>query len=310
MTLSERQKDLISMLVNERYTNARSYLPHILAEDTSKKNEALVAKYLKILEQKPALPAAYQNVLQGGYPDEEEMKRYYLSEREKAVADTIRRMYRAADKLDKMRIHYVNSTLLYGPSGSGKTMFAKYIAYIMDLPLYYINFSTAVDSLLGGTAKNIGKAFQCAKERACVLFLDEIDCVAMTRKGSGREGADGELERTTISLMQNLDALPNNVILLAATNRPDVIDPALMRRFAQKHEVQMLSEKEAEQMVERFFFFFLQEMLYTAEEIKARYRETGSPADLMVRIVQDLAGKLAGEEMQDAGKQEQPRAEV
>ena len=298
------------MLVNERYTNARSYLPHILAEDKSKKNEAFVAKYLKILEQKPALPAAYQNVLQGGYPDEEEMKRYYLSEREKAVADTIRRMYRAADKLDKMRIHYVNSTLLYGPSGSGKTMFAKYIAYIMDLPLYYINFSTAVDSLLGGTAKNIGKAFQCAKERACVLFLDEIDCVAMTRKGSGREGADGELERTTISLMQNLDALPNNVILLAATNRPDVIDPALMRRFSQKHEVQMLSEKEAEQMVERFFASIGQEMLYTAEEIKARYRETGSPADLMVRIVQDLAGKLAGEEMQDAGKQEQPRAEV
>ena len=310
MTLSERQKDLISMLVNERYTNARSYLPHILAEDKSKKNEAFVAKYLKILEQKPALPAAYQNVLQGGYPDEEEMKRYYLSEREKAVADTIRRMYRAADKLDKMRIHYVNSTLLYGPSGSGKTMFAKYIAYIMDLPLYYINFSTAVDSLLGGTAKNIGKAFQCAKERACVLFLDEIDCVAMTRKGSGREGADGELERTTISLMQNLDTLPNNVILLAATNRPDVIDPALMRRFSQKHEVQMLSEKEAEQMVERFFASIGQEMLYTAEEIKARYRETGSPADLMVRIVQDLAGKLAGEEMQDAGKQEQPRAEV
>ena len=310
MTLSERQKDLISMLANERYSDARSYLPHILAEDKSKKNEAFVAKYLRLLEQKPALPAAYQGVLQGGYPDEEEMKRYYLSEREKAVADTIRRMYRAADRLGKMRIHYVNSTLLYGPSGSGKTMFAKYIAYIMDLPLYYINFSTAVDSFLGGTAKNIGKAFRCAKERACVLFLDEIDCVAMTRKDSGREGADGELERTTISLMQNLDALPNNVILLAATNRPDVIDPALMRRFSQKHEVQMLSEKEAEQMVERFFASIGQEMLYTAEEIKARYRETGSPADLMVRIVQDLAGKLAGEEMQDAGKQEQPRAEV
>ena len=310
MTLSERQKDLITMMVNERYANARSYLPHILAEDKSKKNEAFVAKYLKILEQKPALPAAYQNVLQGGYPDEEEMKRYYLSEREKAVADTIRRMYRAADKLDKMRIHYVNSTLLYGPSGSGKTMFAKYIAYIMDLPLYYINFSTAVDSLLGGTAKNIGKAFQCAKERACVLFLDEIDCVAMTRKGSGREGADGELERTTISLMQNLDTLPNNVILLAATNRPDVIDPALMRRFSQKNEVQMLSEDEAVRMVQMFFASIGQEVPYTAEEIKAKYRGSGSPADLMVRIVQDLAEKLAGEEMQDAGKQEQPRAEV
>lgn len=299
MTLSERQKDLVSMLVNERYTEARSYLPHILAEDKSKKNEAFVAKYLKILEQKPALPAAYQGVLQGGYPNEEEMKRYYLSDREKAVADTIRRMYRAAEKLDKMRIHYVNSTLLYGPSGSGKTMFAKYIAYIMDLPLYYVNFSTAVDSFLGGTAKNIGKAFQCAKERACVLFLDEIDCVARTRKDSGREGADGELERTTISLMQNLDTLPNNVILLAATNRPDVIDPALMRRFSQKHEVQMLSEKEVEQMVERFFASIGQEVPYTKREIAEKYQQAGSPADLMVRIVQELAERLTEESDED-----------
>ena len=299
MTLSERQKDLISMLANERYSDARSYLPHILTEDKSKKNEAFVAKYLKILEQKPALPAAYQGVLQGGYPDEEEMKRYYLSDREKTVADTIRRMSRAAEKLDKMHIHYVNSTLLYGPSGSGKTMFAKYIAYIMDLPLYYVNFSTAVDSFLGGTAKNIGKAFQCAKERACVLFLDEIDCVARTRKDSGREGADGELERTTISLMQNLDTLPNNVILLAATNRPDVIDPALMRRFSQKHEVQMLSEKEVEQMVERFFASVEQEVPYTQKEIAEKYQQAGSPADLMVRIVQELAERLTEETNED-----------
>lgn len=193
----------------------------------------------------------------------------------------------------------VNSTLLYGPSGSGKTMFAKYIAYIMDLPLYYVNFSTAVDSFLGGTAKNIGKAFQCAKERACVLFLDEIDCVARTRKDSGREGADGELERTTISLMQNLDTLPNNVILLAATNRPDVIDPALMRRFSQKHEVKMLSEEEAEQMVESFFASIGQKVPYTKREIAEKYQQAGSPADLMVKIIQELAERLSEETGED-----------
>ena len=295
MALTERQKDLISMHTNERYQEARSYLPCILAEDKSKKNEAFVAKYTQILKKEPAIPAMYRGVLQGGYPEEEEMRRYYLSEREKTVADTIRRMYKAAEKLNELRIHYTNSTLLYGPSGSGKTMFAKYLAYCLNLPLYYVNFSTAVDSLMGGTAKNIGKAFQCARERACVLFLDEIDCVAMARKSGGREGADGELERTTISLMQNLDTLPNNVILLAATNRPDIIDPALMRRFSQKHEVQMLSADEAVRMVQMFFASIGQEMPYTAEEIKTRYREAGSPADLMVRIVQDLAEKLAEE---------------
>ena len=129
------------------------------------------------------------------------------------------------------------------------------------------------------------------------FHIENGKLVCTVYKGGGREGADGELERTTISLMQNLDTLPNNVILLAATNRPDVIDPALMRRFSQKNEVQMLSEDEAVRMVQMFFASIGQEVPYTAEETKVRYREAGSPADLMVRIVQDLAEKLAEEEI-------------
>ena len=296
MVLTDRQKNLIRLLADERYAEARNCLLSVLEEDTTKKDSAFVEKYKAVLTKKPALPAMYQNVLEGGWPDEEEMQRYVLSDREKAVSETIRRMYKAAEKLAGMHIRYTNATLLYGPSGCGKTMFARYIAYVMGLPLYYVNFAAAVDSLLGGTAKNIGKAFQCAKERACVLFLDEIDCVAMTRKSAGRGGADGELERTTISLMQHLDSLPNHVVLLAATNRPDILDPALMRRFTQKHEVQMLSADEAVQMVEQFFASVGRNTPYTAEDIKAQYRIAGNPANLMVRIVQELAQQLAEEE--------------
>ena len=296
MVLTNRQKNLIRLLADERYAEARNCLLSVLEEDTTKKDSAFVEKYKAVLTKKPALPAMYQNVLEGGWPDEEEMQRYVLSDREKAVSETIRRMYKAAEKLAGMHIRYTNATLLYGPSGCGKTMFARYIAYVMGLPLYYVNFAAAVDSLLGGTAKNIGKAFQCAKERACVLFLDEIDCVAMTRKSAGREGADGELERTTISLMQNLDSLPNHVVLLAATNRPDILDPALMRRFTQKHEVKMLSADEAVQMVEQFFASVGRNTPYTVADIKAQYRTALNPANLMVHIVQELAQQLAEEE--------------
>ncbi len=205
-------------------------------------------------------------------------------------------MSRAAEKLEELQIHYTNATLLYGPSGCGKTMFAKYLAYTMGRPLYYVNFASTVDSLMGQTAKNITKVFQAAASVPCVLFLDEIDCVALTRDAHGQKGPDGELERTTISLMQCLDTLPNRVVLLAATNRPDIIDPALMRRFSQRHKVQMPTDEEAVKMVELFFSSIGQENPHSDEEIRNLYREALTPAMLMVGIVQRLAEQIAQEE--------------
>ena len=149
---------------------------------------------------------------------------------------------------------------------------------------------------MGQTAKNITKVFQAAASVPCVLFLDEIDCVALTRDAHGQKGPDGELERTTISLMQCLDTLPNRVVLLAATNRPDIIDPALMRRFSQRHKVQMPTDEEAVKMVELFFSSIGQENPHSDEEIRNLYREALTPAMLMVGIVQRLAEQIAQEE--------------
>lgn len=295
-SLTKNQQFLIRYIVGNDLHRARQMVTGVLAEDTTQKDAAFVFEMKERLAREQEMPLAYKGYLNGGYVNSEEMRRYFCSDREKAVADTIIRMSKAAEKLEELQIHYANATLLYGPSGCGKTMFAKYIAYTMGRPLYYVNFASTVDSLMGATAKNITKVFQAAASAPCVLFLDEIDCVALTRDAHGQKGPDGELERTTISLMQSLDTLPNRVVLLAATNRPDIIDPALMRRFSQKHEMQMPTDAEAVKMVELFFSSIRKENPYSDEEIQKLYHEAWTPANLMVGIVQRLAEQIAKEE--------------
>lgn len=175
--------------------------------------------------------------------------RYYLSQREQEIAEKIISMNRVAGRLADIGVNYVNSTMLYGESGTGKTTFGRYLAHKMGLPFAYLNFSRTVDSYLGSTQKNISKVFDYIKQQKCVFMLDEVDAIGMKR---GKEDV-GEMSRIVISLMQNLDTLTSDITLLGATNRLDIIDEALLRRFTTKHEVKRLGVNERREMAEKFF---------------------------------------------------------
>jgi ATP-dependent 26S proteasome regulatory subunit len=179
-------------------------------------------------------------------------ERYYVSEREAALTERILRKNRSAQRLANAGINYLNATLLYGESGTGKTQFGRYLAYTMGVPFCYFNLSRTVDSLMGGTSKNLNKVFNYIKGTPCVFMIDELDAVSSNRAHSDSTSASGEMNRTTISLMQNLDQLSSDVVLLAATNRPELIDDAVKRRFSIRHEVQVLSPEELLQMSEHF----------------------------------------------------------
>lgn len=179
-------------------------------------------------------------------------ERYYVSDREAALTERILRKNRSAQRLGNAGINYLNATLLYGESGTGKTQFGRYLAYTMGVPFCYFNLSRTVDSLMGGTSKNLNKVFNYIKGIPCVFMIDELDAVSSNRARSDSTSASGEMNRTTISLMQNLDQLSSDVVLLAATNRPELIDDAVKRRFPIRHEVQVLSPDELLQMSEHF----------------------------------------------------------
>ena len=175
--------------------------------------------------------------------------RYYLTERENEIAGRVESMYKASQRLTEMGISYLNSLMLYGKSGTGKTMFGRYMAYKLGLPFAYLNFSNVVDSYLGSTGKNICNVFNYVESFPCVFMLDEIDAVGMER-GSGKEV--GEMARIVISLMQSLDRIRNETLVIGATNRIDIIDKALLRRFTIQHEVKALTSPERKAMVEKY----------------------------------------------------------
>lgn len=146
---------------------------------------------------------------------------------------------------------YKNATLLYGPPGTGKTMFGKYIAYKMGLPFCYLNFSKVVDSYMGVTSRNIAQAFTYASTNPCVFMLDEVDTISCNRERTS-SGADREIGRVTVTLMQEFDKLANDVVVIAATNRLDILDKAFVSRCSQKYEMPPFTADESKQMVNKF----------------------------------------------------------
>lgn len=139
-----------------------------------------------------------------------------------------------ADALIAAGVGFFPTMLLYGPPGCGKTVLANEIAAKLTLPLLTARCDTLVSSFLGATSKNIRTMFEHAAGRPCVLFLDEFDALAKARDDKQELG---ELKRVVVSLLQNIDALSHGTVVLAATNHPQLLDPAVWRRFAYRIEI-------------------------------------------------------------------------
>ena len=257
MALTNNNLELIKAVAGNNLFSAKKAAMASLMEDTTKKNEYIVKQYKKILSGNASdiisnLPSDLKTILVGEVPAGFDSARYYVRQAEEEIVSDVIKMRLVAEEMSRLRIPYKNTTLLYGESGTGKTELGRYMAYKMRLPFFYISFSSAIDSYMGSTAKNIHKIFNFCNAFPCVLMLDEVDCIAVKRASSGSRGVDGELERTTISLIQELDRISNHVVLIAATNRPDIVDEALLRRFSIKHKVENMSPAELEGMMRQF----------------------------------------------------------
>ena len=134
--------------------------------------------------------------------------------------------------------------LLVGPPGTGKTLLAKAVAGEAEVPLFSISGSEFVEMFVGMGAAKVRDLFKQANEKApCIVFIDEIDTIGKKRDGSGMGGGNDEREQTLNQLLTEMDGFDGSkgVVILAATNRPDSLDPALLRpgRFDRRIPVEL-----------------------------------------------------------------------
>lgn len=136
-----------------------------------------------------------------------------------------------ADRFRKVGGHIPRGVLMVGPPGTGKTLLAKAIAGEANVPFFFISGSDFVEMFVGVGAARVRDLFQEAKKTApCIVFIDEIDAVGR-RRGSGVGGGNDEREQTLNQLLVEMDGFEpsEGIIVIAATNRPDVLDKALLR---------------------------------------------------------------------------------
>lgn len=145
--------------------------------------------------------------------------------------ETISRFLTDIKNADALRANGVLSKfglMLSGPPGTGKTLLAGHIASNLGRPFFVVRLDSLISSRLGETAKNVRQIFECAPAHNALLFLDEMDAIAKVRDDKHEVG---ELKRVVNTVIQGIDSLSDDAVIVAATNHPRLLDPAIWRRF-------------------------------------------------------------------------------
>lgn len=167
------------------------------------------------------------------------------------VAAVLRQMVAEREQeeaLAQADLHPARSILFVGPPGVGKTLSARWVASQLDVPLITLDLAAVMSSFLGRTGNNLRNVLDYAKGIGCVLLLDEFDSIAKRRDDAAEVG---ELKRLVTVLLQEIDHWPTSGLLIAATNHPELLDPAVWRRFDSVVEFDLPTDGHVRQFVSR-----------------------------------------------------------
>ena len=186
-----------------------------------------------------------------------------------------------------------NKILLQGSSGCGKTMSAKAIANALGKNIIILNLSNIVSSRIGETSQNIKMIFDKASRERSVLFLDELDQIGKARGSDDKDV--GEMRRLVNTLIQLIDYYPENALLLCATNHPEIIDTALLRRFQLKINYEMPSKVFLDNFYDNLLSKFPEDLTHFERKYDISFAEAKDYAFTIVK--RNLIKKLESQEV-------------
>jgi len=232
--------DIIKYGLNNDNTNFRRAAEAICAEERAKQHGVLATKIeelLKISNRTIGRDISTPTVVRNGNGEQSlfiekiPTKRLDQIMLPNNVVESCRELIEEQMRADLLRSYGLeprNKILLIGPPGNGKTTLAEAVAEALIVPLLTVKYESIVGAYLGETASKLGKLFDYAKSRQCVLFFDEFETLGKER---GDIHETGEIKRVVSSLLLQVDALPSYVVVIGATNHETLLDKAAWRRF-------------------------------------------------------------------------------
>lgn len=189
-----------------------------------------------------------------------------------------------------------NRVLMTGPPGCGKTMAANALANTLGMRMTYVRLDGLISQYMGQTGSNLREVFDSVREGGALLFIDEFDAVGKTRA----DPADmGESKRILTVLLQNMDLMSDDILLVAATNMPELLDPAVLRRFDVTLKFGLPNRSERELLVERLASHYRMSEIIDSEPFAVStegmsHAEVKTAFESMVRYVtvNDFRGPL------------------
>jgi SpoVK/Ycf46/Vps4 family AAA+-type ATPase len=250
--------DLFKSATNGDQLAFRKTAETLIQEEKAKGHRVLADRLVKSLQ--PSTigmgrdPTPKQNVSNGQYKDliyeitpERALDSLVLPDK---IREQIREVVEEQHRAELLHAHNLrarNRVLLAGPPGNGKTTLAEVLAYELMYPLLVVRYETLVGSYLGETSSRLKYLMDYAKTQRCVLFFDEFETLAKER---GDTHETGEIKRVVSSLLLQIDDMPDYVVVVAASNHPELLDRAVWRRFQLRIELPMPTRQQLTRHIE------------------------------------------------------------
>lgn len=242
MARSDLLLSLVKAGTSGDYASFRKVVESLIAEERAKKHGVLAERLSELLNRNGSPPVPASAASRNGAVHDlcveltpgRTLDDLILPDVVRTACTELVEEHHRTELLRSYGLQPRNRVLLAGAPGNGKTSLAEALAHSMMVPLIVVRYDGIIASYLGETASRLRRLFNHIRTRGCLLFFDEFDTIGKER---GDEHETGEIKRVVSSLLLQVDDLPSHVVVVTATNHPELLDRAVWRRFQLRLEL-------------------------------------------------------------------------